>query len=367
MKGEEVKSNRTCIFKFNYFRREGVVRRKLKMKKKWNINLIKEYCISIGYICLSDEYITGKTKLNLICNNKHQCTISFSNLYHHKRRCIHCSKRDNKSLEYVINFCNQIGWKCLEDRYINCVSKMLFECPNFHKVFKNFRDLEAGKGCKICLKMQTPTIEEVKEYCVSIGFILLSETYKNAKIKLKLKCDNDHTFYCCLDKLKHNRGCPYCSSSKSEKMIRFIIETLIGEEFLKVRPDFLKSSQTNRNYELDMFNERLMLAFEYQGNQHFELVSAFKMTEDTLLRNKERDLFKKEKCKEVGIKLICIPPLPYTNNKHDPQEIKNIITDILIKNNIYFEDKKIISNHIMKAGNTKSKFNKKRTIASEIL
>jgi hypothetical protein len=231
---------------------------------------------------------------------------------------------------------------------------MLFECPIGHKITRNFRDLEDGKGCKICLKLQKPTLEEVINYCYSIGFSCLSEKYENAHAKLELKCCNGHIFYCCLDKLKHNRGCPHCSSSKCEMMIKYIIESLMGEKFVKIRPDFLKFPKTNRNLELDMFNESLKLAFEYQGNQHYDIIPKFKMTAQNLSDYQERDAFKKKKCQNENIKLIDIPPLPYDKNKYDPQQIKKLVTQILIDNNLKFVDKTLLTQDIIRAGNTMS-------------
>jgi hypothetical protein len=54
---------------------------------------------------------------------------------------------------------------------------------------------------------------------------------------------------------------------------------------------------------LDIYIPSRKLAIEYQGKQHFEPVSYFG-GEEALLRTKERDLRKKEKCKAQGVKLI---------------------------------------------------------------
>jgi len=254
-------------------------------------------------------------------------------------------------MEYILDFCNKSGWKCLETTYINCYSKMTFICPKGHQILKNFRDLEMGKGCRVCLRLQKPGIKEVIDYCTSIGFTCLSKNYTNARTKLNIRCYQNHIFQCCLDKLKQHRGCPYCSSSRREKIVRYIVEELTGEKFIKIRPDFLKFPKTMRNLEIDMFNKSLNVGIEYQGEQHSKIVGSFKMSKKSLADYIERDIFKKQMCEKEGIKLVCIPAIPYHAGKYGPQQIKKIIMKALIDNNIKYLNKNIDSNNIIKAGN----------------
>lgn len=54
-------------------------------------------------------------------------------------------------------------------------------------------------------------------------------------------------------------------SRKGEKRTREIIERITGRKFPSVRPNFLKNPKTGRNLELDMYNDSLKLAIEYNG------------------------------------------------------------------------------------------------------
>lgn len=92
----------------------------------------------------------------------------------------------------------------------------------------------------------------------------------------------------------------------SENKCRSIIESIYHVPFPSCRPDFLKNPETKRNLELDMYNEQLKLAFEYQGKQHYQKVTYFQDTVD-FKKQLQRDSFKKKRCQELGIKLICIP------------------------------------------------------------
>ena len=109
----------------------------------------------------------------------------------------------------------------------------------------------------------------------------------------------------------HNRWCNICINSKPENECRDIIESLTNSEFPKRRPTFL-----NR-LELDGYNEKLRIAFEYNGIQHYHYFPQF-------FHNKEikyffyqicRDKIKRYLCEQEGIYLITIPY--HITNKKD--------------------------------------------------
>ena len=49
------------------------------MSKKYDYEYIKNYIESFGYKLLSKTYANNATKLKMICNNGHECEISFAN------------------------------------------------------------------------------------------------------------------------------------------------------------------------------------------------------------------------------------------------------------------------------------------------
>ena len=95
--------------------------------------------------------------------------------------------------------------------------------------------------------------------------------------------------------------------SKGETACKEFLESFYGEPFPKVRPPFLANPETGRNLELDGYNERLRIAFEYNGIQHYEFPNGTKMTKEEFEAQKRRDIFKINKCMELGIYLIVIP------------------------------------------------------------
>jgi len=110
------------------------------------------------------------------------------------------------------------------------------------------------------------------------------------------------------------------AKNKSEKECRRILESIYGKSFHSVRPDFLEYTN-GHNLELDMYNEELKLACEYQGAQHYKFIKYFHKSYDDFINLTIRDKWKANKCKQLGIRLITIP---YTVKFEDLSEyIKN--------------------------------------------
>jgi hypothetical protein len=95
--------------------------------------------------------------------------------------------------------------------------------------------------------------------------------------------------------------------SSREDQCRAIFERLFGSKFPTKRPDFLRNPKTNRNLELDGYNENLGLAFEHQGEHHVVFPNTFHKTREDFDNQQRRDKFKAEKCRERGITLLDIP------------------------------------------------------------
>jgi hypothetical protein len=101
-----------------------------------------------------------------------------------------------------------------------------------------------------------------------------------------------------LDKVK--------GESKGETLCRDIAQRLFNKPFTKVRPDFLKNNVTGSNLELDIYNEELKIAIEYNGQQHYKYVPFFHKNYEHFLNQKYRDEIKRMLCRQNGIHLIEI-------------------------------------------------------------
>lgn len=104
-----------------------------------------------------------------------------------------------------------------------------------------------------------------------------------------------------------NLGCINCKY-KSEQKCRDILEELLDITFEKSRPKFLKG------LELDGYNKKKKIAFEYNGRQHYQYDPTFFHKGGAVVfeEQQKRDKKKRRRCKRKGITLITIP---YTESK----------------------------------------------------
>lgn len=106
----------------------------------------------------------------------------------------------------------------------------------------------------------------------------------------------------------HQRQSPSQNMSRGELACKQFAEFYFQCRFDKIRPDFLKNPVTGENLELDLFNDELQLAIEYNGIQHYQY-NAFmhKDSRDRFQNQQYRDMIKKDLCHKAGIRLITVP------------------------------------------------------------
>lgn len=142
-----------------------------------------------------------------------------------------------------------------------------------------------------------------------------SKIYKIFECK---KCEN--IFEARLYNVSYGTGCPSCLF-KNECETREIFEILTGFEFPKC------SQFLDGKYELDGFCEELAIAFEYNGQQHYDYIEYFHRNgEHELLGQQIRDEIKRRLCKQQNIHLIEVPYWIKNKEKY----IWNCIQPILI-------------------------------------
>lgn len=105
-----------------------------------------------------------------------------------------------------------------------------------------------------------------------------------------------------IDKPRKNTNC-----SIGERICREVMEDIYQKPFPCVRPGFLKNPETNRNLELDCYNEELKIAVEYNGIQHYKWPNFTGHTKEAFIKQLRRDKYKIETCNHQGVYLINVP------------------------------------------------------------
>jgi hypothetical protein len=109
---------------------------------------------------------------------------------------------------------------------------------------------------------------------------------------------------------------------------------MLGIEFPKKKPKILKNPETGGYCEYDGYNEEVGMAFEYQGEQHYEFNEKnkfFLKSKEEFHELKRRDKFKKRVAKVNGIHLIIIPHTVKVENiekeirKQIPERLQHLL------------------------------------------
>jgi Marseilleviridae restriction endonuclease len=133
-------------------------------------------------------------------------------------------------------------------------------------------------------------------------FINPRSVFKCSGKQYKFNCQKhgDYIHYA-IDVSNYNSGCPRCIRINETECIS-ILEKITEYEFKKRRPLFLEG------LELDGYNEKLKLAIEYNGGQHYKYVKYYhKNGEIDFEKQQKNDAKKIKLCQENNIYLIIVP------------------------------------------------------------
>lgn len=274
-----------------------------------NLQLMQNLAEKRGGKCLSKEYKNNRTNLRWQCSNGHEWDATPSSVKYSGTWCPFCSGR-RKTIQDMQSLARGRGGKCLSDSYINNREKLKWQCAKGHIWEAVPSSIQMGSWCPACVNHAPITIKQLQNIAKERGGKLLSERYVDNLYKLKWQCADGHQWYASPSNVKnHHKWCPICGLRKgvNENICREVFEFIFKRKFPKIKPIWLLNNE-GRKMELDGYNEKLAIAFEYQGRQHYEHIKYFHGTDkDKLSSRLNDDEIKRHKCRERGIKLIEIP------------------------------------------------------------
>lgn len=136
----------------------------------------------------------------------------------------------------------------------------------------------------------------------------LSKKYLGNGTNLAWQCADGHKWEATPGNIK-SRGswCPFCGTrGVRENLCREIFELIFKKSFPKKKPEWLMNKSKNL-MELDGYNEKLGIAFEHHGEQHYRHTPFLRVGKKELLKRISDDRLKRNLCKQRGVKLVEIP------------------------------------------------------------
>lgn len=287
----------------------------------WDINRMRAVAESRGGHCLSDAYITTKTKLRFECAKGHQWEATPNNI-NNGRWCPICARsrvneKRRRTIDDLKRHAITKGGECLSDVLPAPQAKVLWRCAHGHEWEATPQSvLGAGGWCPKCgdersaaAKRPPNRLAELHALAVERGGVCLSDTYVSTNRSLKWRCSNGHEWSARPADIINGKWCPVCSSRLGERICREHFEQLFGMPFPKTKPGWLKSP-TGTLLELDGYSAELKLAFEHHGIYHYEVMVPYSPTPAALIKRQALDAIKRSICGANGIDLIEIPEVP---------------------------------------------------------
>ena len=265
---------------------------------------LKEHASRLGGSCLASEYVNLKTKVVWQCRDGHRWEASAASVLHADTWCKQCSTTGPLGLKPLQDHANALGGQCLETEYRNSASKVLWQCRHGHKWQATpIKVLRAGTWCPHCMKIG---LQRIQAHAVSLGGQCLTTSYQNSVQKMVWRCRLGHTWSASANSiLIKGTWCPKCAATtwRRESEVRSIFEAIFFPAvFQSCFPHFLDGLQ------LDGYCPELCLAFEYQGQQHYDPNNFFHSRDPTSFRKQqERDAAKAKRCQDVGVRLVIVP------------------------------------------------------------
>jgi len=278
-------------------------------KLRASIEDMKELAREKGGNCISENYINSQTKLKWQCKEGHVWEAK-PNSISMGEWCPYCSKNVKLTIEEMQSLAQERGGECLSTEYINIKTKLKWRCEKGHEWEATPRVINYdGCWCPKCGMAKRAENAKLSIYHMQgkaklRGGKCLSEKYLGTKSKLKWQCREGHEWEATPDTIR-NSWCPECSPGLRERICRALFEHLFETEFPKTKPDWLLNPEGNL-MELDGYSERLKIAFEYQGAQHYH-ENPFFHRDETLGKRIDDDNEKRRLCLEHNVILMEIP------------------------------------------------------------
>ncbi|CAE7590975.1 unnamed protein product, partial [Symbiodinium sp. CCMP2456] len=277
--------------------------------RKLDLQALCEHASALGGTCLAGMYSNSKEKLTWQCKHGHTWNASATSVLHGRTWCPQCSPNAPLGLEALQDHAAALGGLCLADRYTNRYSKVLWRCRHGHEwQAMPARVVVDGTWCPHCAKNAPVQLARLQAHAASLGGHCLTANYRNLFQKYAWRCKEGHTWMATASNVLHGgTWCPQCAASSSklraERQVRGIFEELFfPAKFNASFPRFLSGLQ------LDGHCAEMHLAFEYQGEQHYDPDHFFHSRDPQgFAKQRERDDRKAELCEEAGIRLVVVP------------------------------------------------------------
>lgn len=275
-------------------------------RKRKTIEDMHEFARKHNGSCLSKIYKNKETKLRWRCEEGHEWEAKAGNIINGGNWCPICAGTKKFTIEDMHELARKHNGFCLSKTYSNRKQKLLWQCEEGHKWKTAAANVLANKWCPTCAGTEKLTIADMHRLAESRGGRFLSEEYVNSSTLHLWECADGHQWEAQPNNVAFGTWCPDCVKGEhiSEAICRTTFQQIFKKQFPKKRPEWLKNQKGNI-MELDGFCSSLKIAFEYNGEQHYQ-TNFFVKDAAALEFRKSSDDLKKDLCLRNNVFLVVI-------------------------------------------------------------
>ena len=294
------------------------------MHKKFSISEINSALTSNGYDLL-ETYVMGDTRVIIEDKNGYKYDTVFRNIKNgHPPFSINITNPfslDNMSKWLVLN--DKPFILCEKNEYKGSNVNLDFKCLNCEEFFPmTWANVSRGQGCSICSGQRVGknnsfahlSPDLLQEWDFTKNKISPYSITKSSGKKIWWICgDCGNSWNAKVNNRNNGKGCPFCSSSKGETLIRNILNSYKINKIEQYRFESLLK------YPFDFYLPENEICIEYQGLHHYEPVdfgsNGIEWANIQLLKQKDRDSIKKKYCLDKSIRFLEIPYWEFKNTE----------------------------------------------------
>ena len=180
-------------------------------RKRTALEKMQKIAESKGGKCLSKDYINFRSILEFECEKGHRWEASPDNILRGSwcSECRH-NKIQKSKIEEMQKLANLKGGKCLSEKYINCKSKIEWECKEGHRWEASPDNIQHRSWCPECKRGKK--FEEIQKIAESKGGKCLSKDYINFRSILEFECKEGHRWLTTPENIRHGAWCQECKN-----------------------------------------------------------------------------------------------------------------------------------------------------------
>lgn len=176
-----------------------------------------ENCKKIDATCLSDTYVTAKTKIPVRCNKCGHTWGITPNDAQHQYGCVVCGGRQRKSIESIHKLAAERGFQFLSEEYVNARTKYPWKCLKCGNIWVTTEDgFKNVQGCRKCI-IKSIGYSQLLENCKKVGVTYLGNDYVESEFKFPVRCNKcGREWETCANYLRQGKGCR-CNNTNARR------------------------------------------------------------------------------------------------------------------------------------------------------